>query len=75
MIDCDLCVRELQKGEYEGWELIPPGIFCCPNHDHNEIVKIIELTAQKIRQQIIEKITQVEQNKLQTLFEELNLCK
>ncbi len=53
---CDLCHKELDSSIAEKWGAFFFGVVC-EDHNHEDIGKVVELTAAKVRADLIEELT------------------
>lgn len=59
---CDLCGKEMPQ-KPDGWESFLFGVIC-DNHNHEDIAKVVELTAEKVRENLIAELTSKFRNQI-----------
>ncbi len=53
---CELCHKEMETAKAENWGIFLFGVVC-EEHNHGDIAKVVELTAEKVRENLIEELT------------------
>lgn len=52
---CDLCGKEMPRGDLEGWDSFLFGVIC-GDHNKEDVQKVMELTIAKVKQILKDKL-------------------
>lgn len=66
---CDLCGKEIPR-ECANWGTFEFGVIC-EDHNHDDVAKVVELTATKVRDKLVQELANKFYNQVFQMLEEI----